>query len=66
LRSNYKMKRRIVHTLQKYLLNPPIKLVFAMGLALPGYALLETIPTDGRAGPPRGTQEHQRGESLIQ
>jgi deazaflavin-dependent oxidoreductase (nitroreductase family) len=37
------MKHRVVHTLQKYLLNPPIKLVFAIGLALPGYALLETI-----------------------
>lgn len=37
------MKQRIVHTLQKYLLNPPIKLFFAMGLAPPGYALLETI-----------------------
>jgi len=37
------MKHRIVHTLHKYLLNPPIKLAFAMGLALPGYALLETI-----------------------
>src|SRR3989442_636369 len=37
------MKHRIVHTLQKYLLNPPIKLLFAMGVAPPGYALLETI-----------------------
>jgi deazaflavin-dependent oxidoreductase (nitroreductase family) len=36
------MKHRIVHTLQKYLLNPPIKLALAMGLLLPGYALLET------------------------
>jgi deazaflavin-dependent oxidoreductase (nitroreductase family) len=37
------MKNRIVRALQKYLLNPPIKLALAMGLALPGYALLETI-----------------------
>ncbi|HXY09318.1 MAG TPA: nitroreductase/quinone reductase family protein [Terriglobales bacterium] len=37
------MRYRIVHALQKYLLNPPIKLVFAIGLAVPGYALLETI-----------------------
>src|SRR6476620_1314343 len=36
------MKHRIVHTLQKYLLNPPIKLALAVGLPLPGYALLET------------------------
>ena len=37
------MKRRIVHLLQKYLFNPPIKLLFALGIAPPGYALLETI-----------------------
>src|SRR5271166_3312814 len=36
------MKHRIVHFVQKYLLNPPIKLLFAMGVVLPGYALLET------------------------
>src|SRR5205807_8954319 len=36
------MKHRIVHALQKYLLNPPIKLLFAIGLAPPGYAILET------------------------
>lgn len=44
------MKHRIVHALQKYLLNPPIKLLFALGLAPPGYALLETIGrTTGKA-----------------
>jgi F420H(2)-dependent quinone reductase len=37
------MKHQIVHALQKYLLNPPIKLLFGMGVAPPGYALLETI-----------------------
>jgi len=47
------MKHRIVHTLQKYVLNPPIKLAFAMGLALPGYALLETIGR--KTGKPRRT-----------
>jgi deazaflavin-dependent oxidoreductase (nitroreductase family) len=36
------MKRRIVHTLQKFVLNPPVKLALAMGLPLPRYALLET------------------------
>jgi deazaflavin-dependent oxidoreductase (nitroreductase family) len=36
------MKRQIVHALQKYVLNPPIKMLFAMGVAPPGYALLET------------------------
>jgi hypothetical protein len=38
-----KMKQQIVHALQKYVLNPPITLLFAMGVAPPGYALLETI-----------------------
>jgi len=42
LRSNHKIKHLIVHTLQKFLLNPPIKLALAVGLPLPGYALLET------------------------
>ena len=47
------MKHRIVHTLQKYVLNPPIKLALAIGLPLPGYALLET---KGRnTGKPRRT-----------
>jgi hypothetical protein len=40
------MKHQIVHALQKYLLNPPIKLALAIGLPLPGYALLE--PRGGR------------------
>jgi deazaflavin-dependent oxidoreductase (nitroreductase family) len=36
------MKHAIVHFLQKYLLNPPIKFLFAIGLVPPGRALLET------------------------
>ena len=47
------MKHRIVHLLQKYLLNPPIKLLFAIGVAIPGYALLET--TGRKTGKPRRT-----------
>jgi deazaflavin-dependent oxidoreductase (nitroreductase family) len=47
------MKHRIVHLLQKYLLNPPIKILFAIGIARPGYALLETI--GHRTGKPRRT-----------
>jgi deazaflavin-dependent oxidoreductase (nitroreductase family) len=47
------MKRQIVHLLQKYLLNPPITLLFAMGIAPPGYALLETIGR--KSGKPRRT-----------
>ena len=47
------MKHQIVHTLQKYLLNPPIKLALAMGLPLPGYALLQT--KGRKTGKPRRT-----------
>src|SRR6202011_743471 len=44
------MKHQIAHALQKYVLNPPIKLLFAMGIVPPGYALLETIGrTTGKA-----------------
>jgi deazaflavin-dependent oxidoreductase (nitroreductase family) len=37
------VKHRIVHFLQKYVFNPPVKLLFAVGLVRPGYALLETV-----------------------
>jgi deazaflavin-dependent oxidoreductase (nitroreductase family) len=37
------MKHRIVHFVQKYIFNPPIKLLFALGVLPPGYALLETV-----------------------
>ena len=47
------MKHRIVHILQKYSLNPPIKLALAIGLPLPGYALLET--KGRKTGKPRRT-----------
>ena len=47
------MKRRIVHTLQKYVLNPPIKIALAVGLPLPGYAFLET--KGRKTGKPRRT-----------
>jgi len=47
------MKRKIVHTLQKYVLNPPIKLLFAVGIVPPGYALLET--TGRKTGKARRT-----------
>ena len=45
------MKRHIVHFLQKYLFNPPAKLLFATGIAVPGRALLET--TGRKSGKPR-------------
>lgn len=47
------MKRRIVHFLQKYLLNPPIKLLFVLGIFPPGCALLETVGC--KTGKPRRT-----------
>ncbi len=47
------MKQGMVHLLQKYLLNPPIKFLFAIGLVPPGYALLET--TGRKTGKPRRT-----------
>jgi hypothetical protein len=47
------MKHRIVHFLQKYFLNPQIKVLFAIGVAPPGYALLET--TGRKTGKPRRT-----------
>ena len=47
------MKHRIVHLLQKYVLNPPIKSLFALGVVPPGYALLETIGC--KSGKPRRT-----------
>src|SRR5438128_5962547 len=47
------MKHRIVHLLQKYFLNPPIKILFAIGIVPPGYALLETAGR--KTGKPRRT-----------
>ena len=47
------MKRRLVHALQKYVLNPQIKGMFALGLVPPGYAMLET--TGRKSGKPRRT-----------
>ena len=47
------MNRTFIHTLQKYVLNPPIKLMVALGIAPPGYALLET--TGRTTGKPRRT-----------
>ena len=47
------MKHRLVHALQKFLLNPPVKLLFSLGIVPPSYALLETV---GRTtGRPRRT-----------
>jgi deazaflavin-dependent oxidoreductase (nitroreductase family) len=47
------MKHRVVHFLQKYLLNPPVKFLFAIGIAPPGRVLLET--TGRKTGKSRRT-----------
>jgi deazaflavin-dependent oxidoreductase (nitroreductase family) len=54
------MKHQIVHALQKYVLNPPIKMLFAIGVVPPGYALLETIGR--KTGKPRRTPV---GDALV-
>ncbi|MDQ6914303.1 MAG: nitroreductase family deazaflavin-dependent oxidoreductase [Actinomycetota bacterium] len=45
------MKRRLVHLFQRYLANPPVRLLFALGALPPGYGILET--TGRRTGRPR-------------
>jgi deazaflavin-dependent oxidoreductase (nitroreductase family) len=45
------MKRRVVYVLQKFILNPPVKAAMALGIVLPGYAMLETIGR--KSGQPR-------------
>ena len=54
------MKHQVVHVLQKYLLNPPIKLLFALGIVPPGYSLLET--TGRKTGKARRTPV---GDALV-
>jgi deazaflavin-dependent oxidoreductase (nitroreductase family) len=36
------MKRRLVHRFQKFVFNPPVRLLFALGVLPPGFAILET------------------------
>ena len=47
------MKHQIVRRLQKYLVTPPVRALFALGLAPPFYALLES--TGRNSGEPRRT-----------
>ena len=54
------MKRHIIHALQKYLFNPPVKFLFAIGVGRPGYALLETIGR--KTGKPR---RNPVGDGLV-
>jgi deazaflavin-dependent oxidoreductase (nitroreductase family) len=54
------VKLEAVRAVQRYLLNPPIKAMFGLGLIPPGYALLET--TGRRSGRPRQTPV---GDGLV-
>jgi deazaflavin-dependent oxidoreductase (nitroreductase family) len=47
------VKRRLVGLLQKYVVNPPVRLAFGLGVLPPSYALLET--RGRRSGRPRRT-----------
>src|SRR4029077_6697424 len=47
------INHRFFHPRKKFVLRPPIKLLLALGLAPPGYALLETIGR--KTGKPRRT-----------
>jgi hypothetical protein len=60
-----KMKRQIVHTLQKYLFNPPIKLALGMGVPIPGYALLETTGTQDRKNAAHASRQRTHRESVL-
>lgn len=44
-------KARVVRSMQKYVVNPPVRALFALGLVPPTHALLET--TGRRSGRPR-------------
>lgn len=54
------VKLRLVRTLQRYVFNPPVKLLFRLGAVPPGYALLETVGR--RSGQSRRTPV---GDGLI-
>jgi deazaflavin-dependent oxidoreductase (nitroreductase family) len=54
------VKLRLTRALHRYVLDPPIKLLFRFGVVPPGYAVLETIGR--RSGQPRQTPV---GDGLI-
>jgi deazaflavin-dependent oxidoreductase (nitroreductase family) len=70
-------KARVVRGVQKYLLNPPVRALFALGLVPPTHVLLET--TGRKSGQPRQNPvgngldgdtlwivaEHGRGASYV-
>ncbi|MGH3519659.1 MAG: nitroreductase/quinone reductase family protein [Haloechinothrix sp.] len=56
-------KRHVVRVLQKYLLNPPVKLAVYSGL-VPGYAILETTGRKSRLARRTVVGVHREGDSL--
>jgi deazaflavin-dependent oxidoreductase (nitroreductase family) len=54
------VKLRVVRLLHRYVLNPPIVLLFRLGIVPPGYAMLETVGR--RSGQPRQTPV---GDGLV-
>jgi deazaflavin-dependent oxidoreductase (nitroreductase family) len=58
--SRERVKLESVRVVQRYLVNPPVRAAFGLGLIPPGYALLETIGR--RSGRPRQTPV---GDGLV-
>ena len=54
------MKLKLTRFVHRYLLNPPVRWAFAIGIVPPGYAMLETIGR--KSGEPRETPV---GDGLI-
>jgi deazaflavin-dependent oxidoreductase (nitroreductase family) len=52
-RTSLRLKRRITRPLQRYVINPPVRVLLAVGVLPLGYALIET--TGRRSGRPRRT-----------
>jgi deazaflavin-dependent oxidoreductase (nitroreductase family) len=55
-----RVKVRLTSLLHRYVLNPPIKLMFRLGVVPPGYSILETVGR--RSGVPRQTPV---GDGLV-
>ena len=52
-RTSLRLKRRIIRPLQRYVINPPVRVLLAVGVLPLGYALIET--TGNRSGKHRRT-----------
>jgi hypothetical protein len=58
------MRHRIVHTLQKYLLNPPIKIALAVGLPSPGTGRRRSISSANTLA--EDGERRRRRDSIVQ